>query len=151
MYPFTNPPAHFHFHSDNRENLPVNVSIVLHVHISTCSSLYLFSFFLLFRLNLRNDLSTRLMGYLHTHSLENKTACLSSCFSSVFTTQTYMSPQLLVYLPIDVPVHDPTCSFAYSLSENRLRSTCQPFYCSTCPKWHQFITLTVQFISSFSA
>ena len=26
----------------------------------------------------------------------------------------YMFPQLLVYLPIDVPVHDPTCSFSLS-------------------------------------
>ena len=35
------------------------------------------------------------------------------------TTKTYLSLQLLVYLPIDVPVHNPTCSFSYSLSDNR--------------------------------
>ena len=27
------------------------------------------------------------------------------------TTKTYLSPQLLVYVPIDLPVHYPTCSF----------------------------------------
>ncbi len=27
------------------------------------------------------------------------------------TTKTYLSPQLLVYMPIDLPVHYPTCSF----------------------------------------
>ena len=39
------------------------------------------------------------------------------------TTKTYLSPQLLVYLPIDVPVHDPTCSFSYNLSDNRYQFT----------------------------
>ena len=29
------------------------------------------------------------------------------------TTKTYLSPQLLVYMHIDVPVHDPTCSSSY--------------------------------------
>ena len=30
------------------------------------------------------------------------------------STKTYLSPQLLVYMHIDVPVHDPTCSYCYS-------------------------------------
>jgi len=28
-------------------------------------------------------------------------------------TKTYLSPQLLVYLPLNVPDHDPACSFSY--------------------------------------
>ena len=31
------------------------------------------------------------------------------------TIKTYLSPQLLLYLPIDVSVHDPTCSLSYFL------------------------------------
>ena len=64
------------------------------------------------------------------------------------TIKTYLSPQLLVYLPIDVPVHDPTCSFSLSFWEP-LRSTRQSFYCSPCPHVYLFITIPVQFISSF--
>ena len=55
------------FDYDNRYDLPVIVSTVLHVHRCTCSSLYLFSLFILFRSNLRNYLSTHLLGQLHTH------------------------------------------------------------------------------------
>ena len=33
------------------------------------------------------------------------------------TIKTYLSPQLLVYLPIFVPVHGPTCSFSYFHSD----------------------------------
>ena len=35
------------------------------------------------------------------------------------TTKTYLSSQLLVYLPIHVPVHDHTCSFLYLIQINR--------------------------------
>ena len=35
------------------------------------------------------------------------------------TTKTYLSPQLLVYLPIDVPVHDSTCSLSDFHYDNR--------------------------------
>ena len=31
-------------------------------------------------------------------------------------TKTYLSPQLLVYLPLKVPLHGPTCSFSYFYS-----------------------------------
>ena len=47
-------------------DVPVHHYTVLHVHRCTCSSLYLFSLFLLFRHNVHNDLSTHLLGYLHT-------------------------------------------------------------------------------------
>ena len=47
-------------------------STFLHLHRCTCSSVYLFSLFLLFRHNLHNDLSTHLVGYLHTGPPENK-------------------------------------------------------------------------------
>ena len=41
MYPFMDLRVHFHTSiSINRQDLPVNVSTVLHVHICTCSSLY---------------------------------------------------------------------------------------------------------------
>ena len=44
------------------------------------------------------------------------------------TTKTYLLPQLLVYMPIDVPVHDPTCSFWYLHSDKLLLFTC-PLTC----------------------
>ena len=48
MYSFMTLPVNFHtFIPMNRYDLPVNVSIVLHVHRYTGSSLYLFSLFLL--------------------------------------------------------------------------------------------------------
>jgi len=50
------------FDYDNRYDLPVIVSTVLHVHRCTCSSLYLFSLFAPFRHNMHNDLSTRILG-----------------------------------------------------------------------------------------
>ena len=56
-------------------------STVLHGHIRTCSSVYLFSLFLLFWHNLHNDLSTRLMAYLHTDPPENKFTCSPLFFS----------------------------------------------------------------------
>ena len=59
--PFMVLPVHFDtFIPINRLDRPVNVSTVLHVHRCTCSSLYLFSLFILFRHNMHNELSTHL-------------------------------------------------------------------------------------------
>ena len=49
------------------------------------------------------------------------------------TTEAYLSP-LLVYMPIDVPVHGPMCSFSDLHSDYPLRSTRSRFYCLTCPQ-----------------
>ena len=38
------------------------------------------------------------------------------------TTKTYLSPQLLVYIPKDLPVHDPTCSFCLFHSDKPVPS-----------------------------
>ena len=126
-------------------DVPVHHYTVLHVHRCTCSSLYLFSLCLIFWRNLPQcpfdsstgvptDISTRKGMYLFTIML----------FFGV-TTNTYLSPQLLVYLPIDVPVHDHTCSFSYS------RSTRPRFCCTTFPQTYLFINIPVRFISYFSA
>ena len=61
------------------------------------------------------------------------------------------APQLFLYLPKDVPVHGPICSFSYFHSDEPFRSTRQRFYCSTRPQMYLFITIPIQFISSFSA
>ena len=42
-------------------------------------------------------------------------------FFFCLTTKTYLSPQLLVYLPIDVPAQGHTCSFLYLNSDYPLR------------------------------
>ena len=63
------------------------------------------------------------------------------------TTKTYLSPQLLVYLPIDVPVHDPTCSYfdkVFLITIKIYPSTFLLFYMSTdVPVHHD--TSTVYF------
>ena len=73
--PVHNPTHSFSYSlSDNHQDLPVNVSTVLHVHRCTCSSLYLFSLFLIFWHNLYSVLSTRLIYwgiYTHIHPKRN--------------------------------------------------------------------------------
>ena len=79
------------------------------------------------------------------------------------TIKTYLSPQLLVYLPIFVPIHGPVY-FDTFIPINCLdlpvnistvlhvhSCTCSSLYCSACPQMYLFITIPVQFISSFSA
>ena len=71
LYPFMALPVDFHtFIPINRLDLPVNVSTALHVHRCTCSSVYLFSLFLLFRHNMHNELSAHL--WVPTHSSTRK-------------------------------------------------------------------------------
>ena len=61
-----------------------------------------------------------LLGQLYTHKTTQKLIYLFSfMFLFHLTTKTYLSPQLLVYLPIDVPVHDRTCSFLDFHYDNR--------------------------------
>ena len=54
--------------------LTVNIypSTFLLFCMHTCSSLYLFSLFLLFQHNMHNDLSAHLLGYVHTDPPQNK-------------------------------------------------------------------------------
>ena len=63
---------------------------------------------------MHNDLLTHLLGYLHTDPPENTFSLFTIMLLFRLTIKTYLSPQLLVYLTIDVPVHDPTCSFSLS-------------------------------------
>jgi len=148
MYPFMTLPVDFIL--SFRLTVKIYPSTFLHVHKCTCSSVYLFSLFLLFRHNMHNDLSTHLLGYLHTYPPENTFSLFTIMLLFRLTIKTYLSPQLLVYLPTDVPIHDPTCSFSHSFWE-LLRSPRQCFYCYTCPHMYLFITIPVQFICSFSA
>ena len=53
------------------------------VHVPQCTCSFIFIFILFFRHNLRNDLSTHILEYLHTNPLESKFTCLPSCFSFV--------------------------------------------------------------------
>ena len=51
--------------------------------------------------------SAHLLGYIHTDVPENKSTWLSVMLLFCLTTKTQLLPPLLVYMPIDVPVHDP--------------------------------------------
>ena len=67
------------------------------------------------------------------------------------TTKTYLSQQLLVYMPIDLPAQDPTVQFHTFIQINRLDLPAHGSTGSTCPQMYLFITMPVHFISSFSA
>ena len=78
----------------------LTVKTFLHVHRCICSSVYLFSLFLLFRNNMDNDLLTHLLGYLHTDPHENTFSLFTIMLLFRLSIKTYLSPQLLVYLPV---------------------------------------------------
>ena len=65
------------------------------------------------------------------------------------TTKTYLSPQLLVYMPIDLPVHYPTCSFWLFHSDKPFVLTCPLTYCSKYSQIYIFINQPVQFVCVF--
>ena len=103
----------------NGWDLPVNVSTALHVRRRTWLSVYLLSLFLPFWHNMHNFLSTHLLGYVHTNPPGNKSGYLLC-----LRTKTYLSPQLHAYLPLNVPVHDPTCLFWLFHSDKPFVLTC---------------------------
>ena len=76
--------------------------------------------------NLHNVLSTRLLGYLQTYVHQILMLLLW------LRTNTYLSPQLLVYLPLNVPDHDPAISFSYFKYSIWLTAQIYPstFFCS---------------------
>ena len=78
-------------------------------------------------------------SYIHTYPPKNKFTCLPSCFFRL-TTRTYLSPQLLVYLPIDVPVHDRTVHFQtfIRITVKIYPSTFLLFYMSTDIPVHHY-------------
>ena len=71
-------------------------------------------------------------------------------FFFCLTTKTYLSPQLLVYLPIDVPAQDPACSFLYLNSDYPLRHvhscTCSSVYLFSLFLFGITSTITFQLI-----
>ena len=77
----------------------------------------------------------RLPVYLHASLLSNH--------------KTYLSPQLLVYMPIDVPVHYPNCSFCLFHSDKPFALTCPLTCCSKYSQIYLFINQPVQFVGVF--
>ena len=54
------------------------------------------------------------------------------------TTKTYLSPQLFLYMPIDVPVHDSTCILLFRLTAKIYPSTFLLLYMSTDVPVHHY-------------
>ena len=108
-------PYMFIFILINHFDLPANVSTVLHVYIYrfTCSSLYLFSLFLLFWHNMHNDLPTHLLGYLPTDRPKNKFTCY------LHASPLPKNKDLPVITTTCVPAHICTCSWPYPLKGGR--------------------------------
>ena len=106
-------PVHFHFILITVKIYPSTfllfyMSTDVPVHHYTCS-VYLFLF------GITSTITFQLVywgTYTHIHPKINLPVYLASLPSN-------LSPQLLVYLPIDVPVHDPTCSFSDFHYDNR--------------------------------
>ena len=125
----------------NHKGLPVTTTTCVHAHRCTRSWPYVFIFRLSFRLTGKIYPFTVLLFYMSTDvPVHHYTYSVCSFFFGVTCTMTfqliywgtytqihpkinlpvypssngkdYLSSQLLVYLPIDVPVHDPTCSFS---------------------------------------
>ena len=137
MYPFMTLPVYFQTFIliTIKWWLPVSVFTVLHVHRCTCSSLCLFSLFVPFRHNIHNYLST------HILSTGVRTHVYLFIFRLLFclSTKTYLSPQLPVYIPIDLPIHYPTCSFWLFHSDKPFVLTCPLTYCSKYSQIYHFI------------
>ena len=142
MYPFMTLLVHVHTVIPiNRLDLPVKVSTALHVNRYTSSSVYLFSLFLHFGITCTVTFPLICWG-MYTQIL-----MLLLCLR----TNTYLSPQLLVYLPLNVPDHDPAISFSYFKYSIWLTAKIYPstFYCSTCPQIYPFMSMPVQYFSLF--
>ena len=132
-------------------------------------------FILAFRLTVKIYLSTFLLLYMYTDTPVHQNTCSVYFFIFGITctvtfslicwgmytqilmlllclgTKTYLSPQLLVYLPLNVPDHDLACSFSYFKYSIwlTLGSTHQHFYCSTRPQIYLFMSIPVQYFSLF--
>ena len=165
MYPFMTLPVHFILSFRLTVKIYPSTFLLFYmstdvpVHQYTCSVYFLFfcvSYAMTFQRIYWSTYprSTRKYIYLFTFMLLFR-----------LTIKTYLSLQLLAYLPIFVPVHGPTCSFFYTfIPINRLDlpvnvstvlhvhiCTCSSLYCSACPQIYLFIIIPVKFISSFSA
>ena len=140
--PFMTLPVHVHTVIPiNRLDLPVKVSTALHVNRYTCSSVYLSSLFLHFGITCTVTFPLICWG-MYTQIL-----MLLLCLR----TNTYLSPQLLVYLPLNVPDHDPAISFSYFKCYILVTAKTYPstFCCSTCPQIYPFMSIPVQYFSLF--
>ena len=105
-------PVHFHtFIHINRKDLPVHSSTVLHVHICTCS-VYFFFFVITYTMTFQ---LIYWGTYTQIHPKINLPVYLHASLSS--NHKDLPVTQLLVYMPIYVPVHNSTCSFWYFYSD----------------------------------
>ena len=132
-------------------DVPVLHYTVLHVHRCTCSSLYLFSLFLLFRHNMHDDLSTPL--WVPTHKSTRKISVPVYPHASPWPKNN----DLPVPTTTCVPAHSCTRSWPYLfifILSFRLTVKIYPspfplFYMSTDVPVHQY-TCSVNFLIFFS-
>ena len=136
--PKTNLSVYLHaFLSSNHKDLPVTTTTCVHAYGCTRSWPYLFIFILTITLTAKIYQSTFLLRCMSTFVPVHQYTCSVYFFFFGITctvtfplicwgmytqilmlllclrTKTYLSPQLLVYLPLNVPDHDPACSFSY--------------------------------------
>ena len=144
IHPKVNLPVYLHASlSSNHKGLPITTTTCVHAH-RPCVFIFRLSFRLTVKIYpftvLLFDMSTDVPvhqytcsvyffffgitcamtfqliywgSYTHIHPKINLPVYLHASLPS------NLSPQLLVYLPIDVPVHDPTCSFSDFHYDNR--------------------------------
>ena len=132
--------------SSNHSDLAVTTTTSIPAHRCISSWPYVFIFILSFRLTAEIYPSTFLLPYMYADAPGYQYNCSVYFFLFGITctitfplicwgmytqihpkiylpvyllclrTKTYLSPQLLVYLPLNVPVHDLTCLFSYFYS-----------------------------------
>ena len=165
-------PVYLHaFLSSHHKDLPVTTTTCVHAHRCTGSWPYLFMFIPSFRLTVYIYPSTCLLLDMYTDTPVQQYTC--SVYFLIFgitctvtfplicwgmhtqilmlllclRTKTYLSPQLLVYLPLNVPDHDPASSFSYFKYYIWLTAKIYPstFY----PQIYPFMRIPVQYFSLF--
>jgi len=95
---------------------------------------------------MNNDLSIHLLGHVHTDLSENMFDLFIFLLLFCLTTKTYLPPQPLVYMPIDLPVHYPTCSFWLFRSDKPFVHTCPLTCCSKYSQIYPFINQPVPLV-----
>ena len=109
------------------------------VHHCACS-VYLFFFSITSTITFQ--LIYWVLGYVHI--------CLPVYLqASLLSKHKDLSLQLLVYIPIDLPSHYPTCSFWLFHSDKPFVLTCPLTYCSKYLQIYLFINEPIQFVCVF--
>ncbi len=138
-------PVHFDaFIPANQKDLLFDSTIRLHANICNCSSTYLFTLILSFRLTGTVYRSTLLLLYRYTDlPVQHIYPFILMLYTSTYRSKIHLSPQLWVYMSTDVPVQQYTCSVCFFFFGVTCTMTFQLIYWGTYTQIHPKIYLPV--------